>query len=87
MDYSTLFAPVVIALIPILVNFIKKAIPEKYGWITPLLATVLGPIADFISQKATGVGVGPVAAAALGLAGIGVREIVNQLKQAVVPQS
>ena len=85
MEWQTLFAPVVIALIPIIVNYVKKLIPESQSWIVPLLAMVLGPLADFVAQKAVGVGVGPLAAVALGLAGIGLREIVNQLKQQVTP--
>ncbi|HSE02881.1 MAG TPA: hypothetical protein VLK35_01910 [Methylomirabilota bacterium] len=84
-NWQVLFAPVVIALIPILVNFIKKLIPAQFTWAIPLLAMVLGPVADFVSQQATGTGVGPVAAAALGLAAVGLREIVNQLRQAFSP--
>ena len=85
MDMQTAFTPVLIALIPVLVNFIKKAVPDSMTWLVPLIAAVLGPVADLISQKALGVGVGPVAAVALGLAGIGLREVVNQLKKAGAP--
>jgi len=85
LDYQTMFGPVLVALIPILVNFIKKALPASMTWLIPILAMILGPIADLIAQKALGVGVGPVAAAALGLAGVGLREVVNQLKQTVAP--
>lgn len=84
-DWQTLFAPVVIALVPIIVAGTKKYIPPSLTWLTPILAMVLGPIADMISQKATGVGVGTAAAAALGLAGVGLREIVNQLTKAMTP--
>lgn len=84
-NWQILFAPVVVALIPILVNYIKKLIPERLTWVIPMLAMVLGPIADFVSQKAFGVGVGPVTSVALGLAGIGLRELVSNLMKPAAP--
>jgi hypothetical protein len=82
LDWQTLFGPVLIAMIPVLVNYMKKLIPDKMSWTVPILAMILGPIADQVSLRATGVGVGPATAAALGLAGIGLREIINQLRKA-----
>jgi ApbE superfamily uncharacterized protein (UPF0280 family) len=84
-DWTTAFTPVLIGVIPVLVHYVKRTIPESMTWMVPVFAMILGPVADAISMKATGVGVGPMAAVGLGLASIGLREIVNQLTKAAKP--
>lgn len=82
MDWSTLLAPIIIAAVPIIVAGIKRFIPERLSFVIPLLAGALGPLLDFISLKTTGVSAGTGAAVAYGLAGVGVREIIDQLRKA-----
>lgn len=83
MDWNTLFAPVVIALVPILVALLKRVIPPSQGWLYPLLATGLGALLDTVSSYASGTSLGPKWGAVLGLAGVGLREIIDQLRQVV----
>ena len=80
MDWKTLFVPIVIALVPIIVALLKRFIPPSQAWLYPLLATGLGALLDTVSQYATGTSLGPRWGAVLGLAGVGLREVVDQLR-------
>ncbi len=79
LNLQVLLGPLIVLLIPVAVNYLKKLIPEKLTFLIPAVAMILGPIADALGQWATGVGIGPVPALLYGLGAIGVREIVNQL--------
>ena len=81
LDWQSLMGPVVIALVPIIVALLKKLIPESMSWLFPVLATVLGAALDTLSQYTTGISRGPAAGAALGLAGVGLREVIDQLRK------
>lgn len=81
MDWNTLLAPVIIAAVPILVLFIKKAIPERFTFVLPLIATALGPLLDFVSLKATGVGHGALSGVLYGMSGVALREVIDQVKK------
>lgn len=74
------------AVVPVLVALYKRALPDLPTWLTPIIAVVLGPTVEFglgwlASVPATG-----VKGALAGLAGIGVRELYDQIKQARVAQ-
>lgn len=81
MDWNTLLAPVVIALVPILTMLVKKGIPDRFSFVIPLVATALGPLLDFVSLKATGVGHGPLYGIVYGMSGVALREVIDQLRK------
>lgn len=75
---SLLADPRVLALLsPVLVGFVKKATDKLPRWSLPVLSTVLGAAMSALAggDLATG--------AAAGLAGVGVREVLDQGKKAV----
>ncbi len=79
-DLTVMLIPVVV---PLLIAGIKKVLPKIPGWMLPVLAPLLGAAVDIASFYATGQSLGPVWGAALGSAGVGLREVVDQLKQRV----
>ena len=76
---AMLIIPLLVPLIVALAKFFMPKIPKVY---LPIIAVVLGSVIDWISSKLGGPGVGPILGALLGAAGIGAREILDQLKQA-----
>jgi hypothetical protein len=76
----TLATPFVV---PVLVAVAKQLPTALPSWTLPILAVVLGAAIDGINQVVTGQSVGVLSGAALGAAGIGVREVVDQLSKGV----
>ena len=72
-------------LVPIVVAVLKKLLPFVPGWALPILAPALGALIDWIGALATGHAANPIVAALLGSAGVGVREIYDQVKQKIAP--
>ena len=74
----------VLALIPVLVPLLvalgKWGLPKVPLWILPILAPALGALVDYLAALATGSAASPILGAALGSAGVGVREIFDQAK-------
>lgn len=60
---------------PILTAMAKKVWPLMPKWLTPILAIVLGALSNIGGSAAFGVPIELGTAAALGVAGIGVREV------------
>jgi hypothetical protein len=85
MEWTTLLTPLIVALVPILVILAKKIIPDKYAVFYPLIATALGPVLDWASTYLTSQAASPGRGVLLGMAGVAVREIVDQVKKAVNP--
>lgn len=73
--------PVIVAAVPLAVMLLKKVISPA-PWVLPILAGALGVAADALAAYALNVPVSPQVGAVLGLAGVGLREIVDQLKKA-----
>lgn len=73
-----------LALIPVIVPLIialgKWALPKVPVWILPILAPALGALVDFLAAWATGATASPALGAILGSAGVGVRELLDQVK-------
>lgn len=65
-------------LVPLLVALGKWALPKVPLWLLPILAPALGALVDYLSTLATGAVASPLLGAALGSAGVGVREIYDQ---------
>ena len=69
--------------VPILIFLLKRGIAvlkEKAAWTLPILAPILGGLADAGIAWVAGGTPNPVLGAILGSAGVGVRELVDQLK-------
>lgn len=67
-------------LVPLIIALFKKVSPKIPTWALPALAPILGALVGVISNYALAANGNLVVAAALGLAGVGVREIIDQLK-------
>lgn len=80
MDANTIIntaTPIIAPLLTAAVKFISPKIPT---WLLPIICTVLGTLGNYVAQVATSNQSNVWAAVGLGLAGIGVREIIDQLK-------
>jgi hypothetical protein len=68
-------------LVPLAIAFLKLILPRvPSAWI-PVLAPILGMLADLAAAKATGGVSSPMIGAVLGSAGVGLREVVDQLRK------
>jgi hypothetical protein len=83
---ANLAGSIITALIPVLtpvaVALIKKGLGDRFTALLPVVCSVLGVVVDSLNYVATGHNVGPAMALALGAAGVGVREAIDQLKKA-----
>lgn len=66
-------------IVPLLVYYFRALIPRVKPALLPVLAVGLGIALDAVNQYATGGGKGALVGAVLGLAGIGLRELADQL--------
>lgn len=73
----TFATPIIVPLIIAGMKWLKPNIPT---WLLPVLCGPLGMLLDYINHLVTNSGLNLIQAALLGVAGIGVREIVDQLK-------
>ena len=73
----TLATPV---LAPLIVTLLKKFTGDKFSALNPIICTALGFVIDMANLLITGNHVSAGVALVLGAAGVGVREIVDQLK-------
>ena len=84
MDWSMTLQPMIVLVVPVLVSQMKKAVPAGHEWVIP---TVLAPVAalalNVIGHYAADTSVSAITAVALGVTGVGLREMVDQLKQSV----
>lgn len=69
-------------LVPLVLAGIKQLMPKLPSWTIPLLAPILGVGIDFLHSLATAHSTNLLVAAALGLAGVGLREAKEALKPA-----
>lgn len=68
-------------IVPLLIASLKFIIPKIPGWALPIAAPALGALVDYIAALATDNAASPVLAALLGSAGVGIRELLDQIKQ------
>ncbi len=66
-------------IVPLVLAGMKKAIPIMPTWLIPVLAPFLGMAVDLLNSLATAHSSSLLTAALLGLAGVGVREVKDQL--------
>jgi hypothetical protein len=72
-------------IVPLIIAGVKKVLPSLPTVLLPVLGPVLGAVLDIINHVATGASTNLWAALALGAAGVGLREVVDQVKQATTP--
>lgn len=80
MDLLTWLIPL---LVPVVIAGIKWVIPSIPTVWLPILAPLLGAAIDLVAYWAGRPGVDPAVGAVLGAAGVGLREIYDQVKQRV----
>ncbi len=79
-------APIITALIPVLVPIVVSQIKKMKmpTWLIPILGLLLGAATEVTAQLATGAPVmamTPVDGGVLGLAGVGLREVFDQIRK------
>jgi len=79
-EQITLLVPVLVPLILAAIKLLLPKVPSKY---IPILAPLFGGLIDLACSGV--LGVGTAWGAALGSAGVGVREIVDQWRKPVTP--
>jgi hypothetical protein len=87
MDWYTLAdqigLPLIAVLVPIVIAAFKALIPRIPTWALPLIAPLLGAGGDVAIGVLAGVESSGLAGALAGLAGVGVREVVDQARKAL----
>ena len=84
-DWKVLLTPLIIAAVPVIVIVVKRFIPAKWSVAYPLAAAALGPALDWLVGYLADQSVGARWGVVLGLAGVGLREIVDQLRKFPMP--
>lgn len=69
-------------IVPLILAGVKSVLPKLPSWTIPILAPVLGIAVDIVNSAATSHASNLWAAAALGLAGVGIREVKDQIAPA-----
>lgn len=80
MDSQTIVSLATPVVVPLIIAGVKKVLPSLPTWLLPVLTPFLGASVDVINHFATGSATNIVLSSLLGLAGVGVREVVDQLK-------
>jgi len=68
------------AVIPLVIAFAKKLVPKLPPSWLPIIAPILGAAGDALSSYLTHTTPNPALGALFGSAGVGVREVLNQIK-------
>jgi hypothetical protein len=77
----TVWTPVIIAVIPIMVMLLKRYIPDSVRPLIPVLLPVISATGDIAYSWATGQAANPAASAGIALVAVGVREAVDGLRR------
>jgi len=75
---------IIVAITPVLIEVIKWAAPKIPGKIIPIVAPALGAMADMAGSYAGLWASNPIAGALLGMAGVGLRELYDQLMKSKI---
>lgn len=68
-------------IVPLVIAGMKKLMPKLPGFLLPIIAPVIGVVIDLVNSFVTTHSTNLFAAAALGLAGVGLREVKDQLSK------
>lgn len=85
MDAQTILQIATPIVVPLIIAGMKWLKPNIPTWLLPIVAPVLGGSLDFFTNLALQNQGNIWMAALLGLAGVGVREVIDQLKPAPQP--
>lgn len=80
MDSQTIVSLATPVIVPLIIAGVKKILPSIPTWLIPVMTPFLGASVDVLNHFATGSSTNLLLSALLGLAGVGVREVVDQLK-------
>ncbi len=79
--------PIIIAVLPILIPMIvamlRKIVPKPF---LPVVAILLGGVVDFVNYAVVSLGLPPGIGAILGAAGIGLRQVMKEIKKLKVAE-
>lgn len=81
-DLVSALIPVIV---PLVIAGIKLGLPRLPVWTLPFIAPLLGALVGLVATLTTTHSQNPWISAVLGLAGVGLREAVDQVKQQVKP--
>jgi hypothetical protein len=76
---SNLFLLLIPIVTPLLIALGKYVVPLAPRWILPIVAPALGALLDYLGTLATGQAANPLLGLLLGSAGVGFREVVDQI--------
>lgn len=79
------FTALIPLVVPVVIALLKAFVPKIPGMALPIIAPVLGAVADIALHYAGVSTLGPLWGMVLGSAGVGLRELQDQLKQTVLP--
>lgn len=74
-------------IVPVIVAFLKWAIQFLPSWSLPIIASALGEVINYVSGLAGGPTTSVLNGLMLGAAGVGLREVVDQVRSKIKPQS
>lgn len=72
-------------IVPLVIAGLKKVLPAIPSALLPIIAPILGVVIDLVNNLATAHQTNFLVAAALGLAGVGLREVKDQIVPAAKP--
>lgn len=81
MDNLSLWQALIPVAVPLLIAILKWAVAFIPAWILPILAPILGGLLDAGIAYLSGGTASPIVAMILGSAGVGLRELVDQMKK------
>ncbi len=83
MSEQTLWSALIPLVVPLILAALKLVIPKLPGWLLPILAPILGAAADIAMHYGGLATAGPGWGALLGSAGVGLRELQDQIRQSL----
>lgn len=83
MANATVWTAIIPLVVPLVIGLLKTWLPNLPKVVLPILAPILGALADIGLHFAGAPTVGPIWGAALGTAGVGLREIADQLRKTI----
>lgn len=81
----SLWSALIPVAVPALLALVKLFVPKIPSAWLPILAPILGAAGDLVLHFAAGTQLNPLVGALLGSAGVGIREIQDQVRQRLTP--
>lgn len=87
LQHAELLKALIPVLTPLLVMGVRAFLPKVPSKFYPLIAALVGVALDLVAHYSLGTTLSPLAGFALGLAGVGLREVKDQLSKPQPPVS